>query len=58
MAASIKWRRKNSPVYLRAPAEACMMTGAPTSAAASMMAWTCSRLLTLNAGTPYLCSAA
>lgn len=37
---------------LRAPALACMITGLSVSAAASMMAWTCSRLLTLNAGRP------
>ena len=29
-----------------------MITGASTSAAADMIAWTCSRLLTLNAGMP------
>ena len=28
------------------------MTGAPTSSAAAMTAWTCSRLLTLKAGMP------
>src|SRR3989344_2650755 len=49
---------KDSPAYLRAPAEACRITGAPTSSAAAITAWTCSRLLTLNAGMPYLCSAA
>ena len=38
MAAKIWWRRKASPAYLRAPAEACMITGASSSAAASMMA--------------------
>ena len=37
-AASMMWRRKASPAYLRAPALACMITGAPTSAAAVMMA--------------------
>ena len=43
---------KGSPAYLRAPALACRMTGAPTSAAAVMTACTCSRLLTLKAGMP------
>ena len=37
---------------LRAPVEACRITGLRVSSAASMMAWICSRLLTLNAGTP------
>jgi hypothetical protein len=45
-------RRKASPAYFRAPADACMMTGLSVSAAASMMACTCSRLFTLNAGRP------
>jgi hypothetical protein len=52
MAARIRWRRKGAPAYLRAPAEACTITGLSVSAAASMMARICSRLLTLNAGTP------
>ena len=41
---------KGSPAYLRAPALACRMTGAPTSSAALITACTCSRLLTLKAG--------
>ena len=52
MAAEIKWRKNASPAYLRAPADACMMTGEPTSSAAIMMACTCSKLLTLKAGNP------
>ncbi|CFN71724.1 Uncharacterised protein [Bordetella pertussis] len=51
-AAWMRYFRKPSPAYLRAPAEACMITGLSVSAAASMMAWTCSRLLTLKAGMP------
>jgi hypothetical protein len=42
----------DSPAYLRAPALACRITGASTSAAAVITACTCSRLLTLNAGMP------
>ena len=34
------------------PAEACTMTGLSVAAAPSMIARICSRLLTLNAGTP------
>jgi len=45
-------RRKASPAYLRAPAEACRITGLEAASAACMIAWICSRLLTLNAGTP------
>ena len=41
-----------------APAEACKITGLLASSAPSIMARICSRLLTLNAGTPYSCSAA
>jgi hypothetical protein len=52
VAASMRWYRKRSPEYLRAPREAWMMTGDSVSRAASMIAWTCSRLLTLNAPTP------
>ncbi|MNT11370.1 hypothetical protein D3C72_1462450 [compost metagenome] len=51
-AAWIRCLMKASPAYLRAPALACRMTGAPVSLAASMTAWTCSRLLTLKAGMP------
>src|SRR3989344_2334332 len=58
IAARIRWRRNGAPAYLRAPAEACTITGLSVSAAASMIARICSRLLTLNAGTPYLYSAA
>ena len=52
MAAWMRCLMKGSPAYLRAPALACRMTGAPTSAAAVITACTCSRLLTLNAGIP------
>ena len=52
IAASIRCLMKGSPAYLRAPALAWRMTGAPTSSAAVMTAWTCSRLLTLKAGMP------
>ena len=51
-AASTMWRRKGSPAYLRAPAEACRITGLSVATAACMIAWICSRLLTLKAGTP------
>src|SRR5579859_1856354 len=57
-AASIRWRRNGSPAYFLAPAEACMITGEFVSSAACMIAWICSKLLTLNAGTPYEFSAA
>ena len=57
-AASMRWRRKGSPAYFRAPAEPCMITGLSTSWAACMMAWICSRLLTLKAGRPKSFSAA
>ncbi len=52
MAASTSLRRKGSPAYLRAPAEACRMTGLLQASAACMMAWICSMLLTLKAGRP------
>src|SRR5512140_1676297 len=51
-------RRNGSPAYLRAPAEAWRITGLCVSSAASRIAWNCSRLFTLNAGTPYPFSAA
>ena len=51
-AASTSLRRNGSPAYLRAPAEACRITGLAQASAACMMACTCSMLLTLNAGTP------
>jgi hypothetical protein len=44
--------QEGAPAYLRAPAEACTITGLSVSSAASMMARICSRLLTLKAGTP------
>ena len=50
--ASTRWRMKGSPAYLRAPAEACKITGLSVSSAACRMAWICSMLLMLNAGTP------
>ena len=37
--------------YLRAPLETCRMTGDLVSAAAMTIAWSCSMLLKLNAGT-------
>jgi hypothetical protein len=43
---------KRSLAYFLAPLEAWMMTGDSVSLAASMIACTCSRLLTLNAPTP------
>src|SRR5215212_1261356 len=49
----MRWYRKRSLAYLRAPREAWMITGDSVSRAASMIACTCSRLLTLNAPTPY-----
>ncbi len=51
-AASTMWRRKASPVYFRAPAEAWRMTGLSHSCAASMIARICSMLLMLKAGRP------
>ena len=51
-AASTILRRKGSPAYLRAPAEACRITGLSVLSGACMMAWICSRLFTLKAGTP------
>ena len=51
-AACTSWRRNGSPAYLRAPAEPCRITGLSVSSAACMIAWICSMLLTLNAGTP------
>ncbi len=52
IAAWIRCLMKASPAYFRAPALACRITGAPTSAAAPITACTCSRLLTLKAGIP------
>ena len=51
-AACIRCQRKRSFVYDRAPREAWMITGEAVSRAASMIAWICSMLLTLNAPTP------
>lgn len=51
-AACSRWRRNGSPAYLRAPAEICTMTGLAVAWAAARIAWSCSRLLTLKAGTP------
>ena len=48
----IRCLMKDSPAYLRAPALACRITGAPVSSAAAITACTCSRLLTLKAGMP------
>jgi hypothetical protein len=52
VAASIRWWRKRSSVYERAPRDACTITGDDVSRAASMIAWICSMLFTLNAPTP------
>ena len=51
-AASTIRRRKGSPAYFRAPAEACRIAGLSQASAACMMAWICSRLFTLKAGRP------
>jgi hypothetical protein len=51
-AASTRCRRNASPAYLRAPADAWRITGLSVSSAACMIAWICSMLFTLNAGTP------
>ena len=51
MAASRRCLRKCALAYFRAPAEAYTITGLSVASAASMIARTCSRLLTLKAGT-------
>src|SRR5207344_2331414 len=49
----MRCQRNRSFVYDRAPRDAWMITGEDVSRAASMIAWICSMLLTLNAPTPY-----
>ena len=52
VAASTIFFKKIGPAYFLADLDACIMTGLFNSFAPSIIALICSKLLTLNAGTP------